>query len=64
MSTDAKVRGAVGCVCDSNVRDYKKIMEMNFPFFCNRFALLIAWDVEKLSNTMSQFAVQCACEAR
>ncbi len=35
MSTIAKVRGAVGCVCDSNIRDCKKIMAMNFPIFCN-----------------------------
>lgn len=33
MTTVAKLRGAVGCVCDSNVRDCAKIIEMGFPVF-------------------------------
>jgi 4-hydroxy-4-methyl-2-oxoglutarate aldolase len=33
MSTVAKRNGAVGCVCDSQVRDCVKIIEMGFPVF-------------------------------
>jgi len=33
MSTVAKRRGAVGCVCDSQVRDCVKIIEMKFPVY-------------------------------
>jgi regulator of RNase E activity RraA len=33
MSTAAKMRGAVGCVCDSQIRDCLRIMELNFPVF-------------------------------
>jgi regulator of RNase E activity RraA len=33
MSTIARRNGAVGCVCDSLVRDCKKIMAMRFPVF-------------------------------
>lgn len=33
MSTVAKMRGAVGCVCDSMIRDCRKIMELGFPVF-------------------------------
>lgn len=33
MSTVAKLRGAVGCVCDSQVRDCLKIIAMGFPVF-------------------------------
>ena len=33
MSTVAKMRGAVGCICDSQIRDCKKILELNFPVF-------------------------------
>jgi len=33
MSTIAKRKGAVGCVCDSQVRDCIKIIEMNFPVY-------------------------------
>ncbi len=33
MSTVAKVRGAAGCVCDSNVRDCRKIVALGFPVF-------------------------------
>ena len=33
MSTAAKMRGAVGCICDSLTRDCKKIMALNFPVF-------------------------------
>jgi len=33
MSTAATMRGAVGCVCDSQVRDCKRIMELGFPVF-------------------------------
>ena len=33
MSTIAKRNGAVGCICDSMIRDCRKIMEMQFPVF-------------------------------
>jgi regulator of RNase E activity RraA len=33
MSTIAKRNGAVGCICDSNIRDCRKIMAMEFPVF-------------------------------
>jgi 4-hydroxy-4-methyl-2-oxoglutarate aldolase len=33
MSTVAKHNGAVGCVCDSQIRDCVKIIEMNFPVY-------------------------------
>ncbi len=33
MSTVAKRNGAVGCVCDSQIRDCVRIMEMNFPVY-------------------------------
>ena len=33
MSTAAKMRGAVGCVCDSQIRDCVKIKELKFPVF-------------------------------
>lgn len=33
MSTVASVRGCVGCVCDSCVRDCRKIQELGFPVF-------------------------------
>jgi 4-hydroxy-4-methyl-2-oxoglutarate aldolase len=33
MSTVAKVRGAVGCVCDSQIRDCVKIKALGFPVF-------------------------------
>lgn len=33
MSTAAKMRGAVGCVCDSQIRDCQKIMALDFPVF-------------------------------
>lgn len=33
MSTAAKMRGAVGCVCDSQIRDCKMIMALGFPVF-------------------------------
>jgi len=33
MSTIAKRNGAVGCVCDSMIRDCRKIMAMQFPVF-------------------------------
>jgi regulator of RNase E activity RraA len=34
MSTIAKRNGAAGCVCDSQVRDCVRIIEMNFPVYC------------------------------
>ena len=34
MSTAAKVRGAAGCVCDSQIRDCLKIRALSFPVFC------------------------------
>ena len=33
MSTLAKRNGAAGCVCDSLIRDCRKIMEIGFPIF-------------------------------
>ncbi len=33
MSTVAKRNGAVGCICDSNIRDCRKIIAMGFPVF-------------------------------
>jgi regulator of RNase E activity RraA len=33
MSTVAKARGAVGCVCDSQVRDCRRIVALGFPVF-------------------------------
>ena len=34
MSTVAKLNGAVGCICDSQVRDCVRIIEMGFPVYC------------------------------
>ena len=34
MSTVAKRNGCVGCVCDSQIRDCNKIIELNFPVYC------------------------------
>jgi 4-hydroxy-4-methyl-2-oxoglutarate aldolase len=34
MSTVAKRNGATGCICDSMIRDCRKIMAMGFPVFC------------------------------
>jgi regulator of RNase E activity RraA len=33
MSTVAKRNGAAGCICDSLIRDCRKIMEIGFPIF-------------------------------
>jgi 4-hydroxy-4-methyl-2-oxoglutarate aldolase len=33
MSMVARRNGAVGCICDSNIRDCRKIMAMGFPVF-------------------------------
>jgi 4-hydroxy-4-methyl-2-oxoglutarate aldolase len=33
MSTVAKINGAVGCVCDSQIRDCNRIIEMEFPVY-------------------------------
>ena len=33
MSTVAKRNGATGCICDSNIRDCRKIIAMQFPVF-------------------------------
>jgi len=33
MSTVAKRNGAVGCVCDSQIRDCNRIIEMRFPVY-------------------------------
>ena len=33
MSTVAKRNGATGCICDSNIRDCRKIIAMKFPIF-------------------------------
>ncbi len=34
MTTVAVRRGAVGCVCDSQVRDCVRIIDMGFPVYC------------------------------
>jgi regulator of RNase E activity RraA len=34
MSTIAKRNGAAGCVCDSQIRDCVRIIEMDFPVYC------------------------------
>jgi len=34
MSTVAKRKGVAGCICDSQVRDCIKIIDMNFPVYC------------------------------
>ena len=33
MSTAARLRGAVGCVCDSQIRDCMRIKALGFPVF-------------------------------
>lgn len=33
MSTAARARGAVGCVCDSQIRDCLKIIDLDFPVY-------------------------------
>lgn len=33
MSTAAQKRGAVGCVCDSQIRDCNKIIDLGFPVY-------------------------------
>ena len=35
MSTIAKRKGVNGCICDSQIRDCVKIIEMNFPVYFN-----------------------------
>jgi regulator of RNase E activity RraA len=34
MSTLAQRNGAVGCVCDSQIRDCNRIIDMGFPVYC------------------------------
>jgi regulator of RNase E activity RraA len=34
MTTVAKRNGATGCICDSNIRDCRRIMALEFPVFC------------------------------
>jgi 4-hydroxy-4-methyl-2-oxoglutarate aldolase len=34
MSTVAKRNGATGCICDSQIRDCQKIMQLGFAVFC------------------------------
>ena len=53
MSTIAKRKGVAGCVCDSQIRDCVKIIEMNFPVFYTGIrpldskgrGLVVAYDV-------------------
>jgi len=53
MSTVARKRGAVGCICDANVRDSVKIIEMGFPVYYSGIrpldskgrGLVVAFDV-------------------
>jgi 4-hydroxy-4-methyl-2-oxoglutarate aldolase len=37
MTTVARRNGAVGCVCDSCIRDTTKIIDMGFPVYCVGF---------------------------
>lgn len=58
MSTLAKNRGVTGCVCDSQVRDCIKIIEMDFPVFYAGIrpldskgrGLVVAYDVPVMSG--------------
>ena len=34
MTTAARMRGAVGCICDSQIRDCLRIRQLRFPVFC------------------------------
>jgi 4-hydroxy-4-methyl-2-oxoglutarate aldolase len=34
MTTVAAINGAVGCVCDSQIRDCNRIIDMGFPVYC------------------------------
>jgi 4-hydroxy-4-methyl-2-oxoglutarate aldolase len=53
MSTVAKRNGAVGCICDSQIRDCVRIIEMGFPVYCSGIrpvdskgrAVMMAYDV-------------------
>lgn len=53
MSTAAKVHGAAGCICDSQIRDCVKIKELGFPVFYTGIrpldskgrGLVVAYDV-------------------
>ncbi|MFB3923911.1 MAG: RraA family protein [Terriglobia bacterium] len=53
MTTVAKRNGAVGCVCDSQIRDCVKIIEMGFSVYCAGIrpvdskgrAIVMAYDV-------------------
>ena len=53
MSTVAKRNGAAGCVCDSQVRDCLRMIEMGFPVYCAGIrpldskgrAIVMAYDV-------------------
>lgn len=53
MSTVAKRNGAVGCVCDSLIRDCNRIIDMGFPVYCSGIrpldsmgrGLVMAYDV-------------------
>jgi 4-hydroxy-4-methyl-2-oxoglutarate aldolase len=53
MSTVAKRNGAVGCVCDSQIRDCNQIIEMGFPVYYTGIrpldsmgrAIVMAYDV-------------------
>jgi regulator of RNase E activity RraA len=53
MSTISKIRGVTGCVCDSQIRDCIKIIEMGFPVYYSGIrpldskgrAIVMAYDV-------------------
>jgi len=53
MSTISKMKGVAGCVCDSQIRDCKRIMELKFPVFYTGIrpldskgrGLVVAYDV-------------------
>ena len=52
MSTIAKQKGVAGCVCDSQVRDCVKIIEMNFPVYYQVYGRLIQRDGGLLLDMM------------
>jgi 4-hydroxy-4-methyl-2-oxoglutarate aldolase len=49
MSTVAKRNGAVGCVCDSQIRDCNRIIELEFPvYYAPPSRFVGTWNVDGL----------------
>ncbi len=44
MTTVAQRNGAVGCICDSQVRDCVRIIEMGFPSIVPGSGRWIRWE--------------------